>query len=110
MDKGFWEGILGSFLDFSFSEFVTTRLIKVLYILGIACAVIMGLSMIISGFGNGFGTGILSLILSPIAVVLAILAVRIYLELLIVLFRIAENTSDLVKLQKPEAPAADDLA
>jgi hypothetical protein len=104
MEKGFWKGLWSSFLDFSFSEFVTTRLIKVLYVLGIIGAGIMGLGMIISGFADGFGRGILSLILSPIAVVLVILLVRIYLELIIVLFRIAENTTELVKLQKPETP------
>jgi hypothetical protein len=104
MEKGFWEGLLSSFMDFSFSEFVTTRLIKILYILGIIGAGLFALSVIVSGFSSSIGIGIISLVLSPIVFVLCVLYVRICLELIIVLFRIAENTAELVKLQKPAAP------
>jgi drug/metabolite transporter (DMT)-like permease len=102
MEKGF----LASLFDMSFSEFVTIRLIKVLYIIGIIGAVLAGLLFIVSGFSNGAGTGILFLLLSPILVGIYILMVRIWLELIIVVFRIAENTSLLVKIKKEGVAAA----
>lgn len=97
MEKGFF----ASLFDLSFSDFITIRLIKVLYILAIAGSVLGGLILIISGFANGFGTGILFLLLSPLVVILYILMARIWLELVIVVFRIAENTSQLVKMKEP---------
>jgi len=97
---------LASLFDLSFSEFVTIRLIKVLYILGIAGAVLIGLSMLIAGFSNGIGSGIASLIITPIVVGIYILMVRIWLELIVVVFRIAENTSQIAKNQQTDTVAA----
>lgn len=94
------KGLLAGLFDMSFSEFVTIRLIKVLYIIGIIGAVFAGLLFIVGGFSDGAGTGILFLLLSPILVGIYILMVRIWLELIIVVFRIAENTSLLVKIKK----------
>lgn len=95
-----------SLFDMSFTEFVTIRLIKVLYILSIVGAVLLGLSMLVAGFSNGFGSGILSLIVTPIVVGIYILMARIWLELIVVVFRIAENTSQMAKNQQPTATAA----
>ena len=95
-----------SLFDMSFSEFVTIRLIKVLYILGIAGAVLIGLSMLVAGFSNGIGSGIISLIVTPIVVGIYILMVRIWLELIVVVFRIAENTSQMAKNQQPSEATA----
>jgi len=106
MEKGFLSSLFASLFDMSFSEFVTIRLIKVLYILGMLGAGVIGLGLIVSGFSNGAGTGLLFLFLSPIVVLLYILALRIWLELIIVVFRIAENTSQLVKIQPPGIPSA----
>lgn len=78
--------------DTSFTEFVIPKIIRVLYIIGIAISAIAVLLMIAAGFGNGAGHGILALILSPIAFLLLVIGYRIYLEVVIVLFRIAENT------------------
>lgn len=103
LEKGFF----ASLFDMSFSDFVTIRIIKFLYILGIILAGIAGLVFIVSGFANGIGTGILFLLLSPFIVLVYILMTRIWLELIIVVFRIAENTSQLVKLQQ-QGPADTD--
>lgn len=94
------KGFLASLFDMSFSDFVTIRIIKLLYTVGIVLAGITGLIFIVSGFVNGIGTGILFLLLSPFVVMIYILMTRIWLELIIVVFRIAENTSQLVKMQK----------
>ena len=97
------KGFFACLFDLSFKEFITTRIIKVLYILHIVIACIMGLGMIISGMtsGNGF-VGVVSFILGPCAALLYLLMARIGLELTMVFFRISENTDRLVALQSPQ--------
>jgi len=88
------KGIIGSLKDLSFTEFVTTRLIKIIYILAIVFAGLSGLGIIISGlFSNNVGTAVLGLIMGPVAFILMVLSARIWLELVIVVFRIAEHTA-----------------
>ena len=90
------QGFLGSIFDLSFVEFITIRIIKLLFILGIIFAAIGTLLLIVTGFSNGIGAGILSLILSPLIFLVYVLLARIWCEMIIVLFRIAENTGRLV--------------
>jgi Domain of unknown function (DUF4282) len=80
---------LGALFDFSFSEFVTPKMIRILYGIGLVLAVIGALAFIVGGFHRSTGIGVLFLILSPLIFLLYTIAVRIYLEILIVLFRIA---------------------
>jgi len=86
-DKGF----LGTLFDFSFTEFVTTKVIKVLLGLALVVNFILTISLIVGAFRVGWLGGILVLILSPIIYLILMLFSRIYLELIIVIFRIAEN-------------------
>ncbi len=88
---------IGILFDLSFSEFVTTRVIKLLFIIGVFFAAIGTIILIVSGFSDGIGKGIMFLILSPLFFLLYVLGARIWCEMIIVLFRIAENTSRLVE-------------
>ncbi len=85
------KGLIGTIFDFSFSEFVTTKVIKFLLGLAMAINVIVTIVIIVGGFNNGALAGIVTLILSPIIYLVLMLFSRIYLELIIVIFRIAEN-------------------
>ena len=79
-DKGFF----GALFDFSFSSFITTKIIKLLYIIiAIGCVISLVAATFMQGF-MGFISGL-------IGVVVVFLLSRIYLELMIVLFRMAEN-------------------
>ena len=86
--------------DFSFSEFITTKIIKVIYGLGILVAAVLALLIIINGFGNGFLVGILAIIVSPIIFIVYTILVRVWLEVVIVLFRISENVIEIAKSNK----------
>jgi len=55
-------------------------------------AALVALLVVITGFSSGVGGGLVALILSPVVFVLYVLLARIWLEVVIVLFRIAENT------------------
>lgn len=101
------KGLIGTIFDFSFDKFVTTKVIK--FLLGLAMLVnaVITIMIIVGGFQNGALTGILALILSPVIYVLMMLVSRIYLELIIVAFRIVEHVGgieDLLK-KKEAAPA-----
>jgi len=98
------KGFLGSIFDLSFTEFITIRIIKFLFILGIILAALGTLLLIVTGFSKGIGAGILSLVLSPLIFLIYVLLARIWCEMIIVIFRIAEHTGRLVDQGRQGAP------
>lgn len=104
------KGIAAALMDLSFSEFVTTRLIKIIYVLGIIGAGLGGVGMIVTGFMQGFVSGLVGIVVAPIIFALAVISVRVWLELVIVVFRIAEHTGKLAgeTAVKPAASAPED--
>lgn len=90
------KGFLATIFDLSFSEFVTTKIIKALFILLLIASGLGALGIITAGFASGSaGKVIGSLILAPLAFLLYAIAARVYLEIIMVIFRIAENTQKL---------------
>jgi hypothetical protein len=94
-------GFFGALFDLSFSSFITSKLIKFLYILQIIGA---GL-FLMAGIGAGIMRiandsvleGLASIIVSPIIALVILIFGRLYLELVIVMFRIAEDIGDINK-------------
>ncbi len=106
-------GFISSLFDFSFSEIITIRLLKLIYGLMLA---LIGLGTLISLGGAvmtmiriSFISGIMSIVVIGVGTFLAIISARVWMEILIVIFRIADNTAELVKLGKrmarPKRPA-----
>lgn len=92
------KGFFAALFDFSFTDFIALKLIKLLYILALVGVGLVALTVLIRGFSEGIGSGILGLILAPIVFIIGAIAARVYMELIIVLFRIAENTHRTVEL------------
>ena len=90
-------GFFRTLFDFSFSEFVTTKIIKILYGLAILGAGVLALVMIVTSFRASVAGGFLMLILSPLVFLAIVIYARIILEVLIVMFRIAEHTGEIAK-------------
>ncbi|MBN2207675.1 MAG: DUF4282 domain-containing protein [Candidatus Coatesbacteria bacterium] len=84
-------GFLGALFDISFSELITIRVIKVLFALAIAVAAVVVGTQIVGGFMYSAGVGVLVLLISPIIFTLYVIAVRIWLEVVIVIFRISDD-------------------
>ena len=84
--------------DFSFASFVTTNLISLLYVIAMVGAGLSALSVFGSFVAYGGAYLVLGLILAPIAFVVMVLFARVWMELIIVQFRTAENTSEMVRL------------
>lgn len=91
------QGFFTTLFDFSFSEFIVPKILKILYGLGILGAAVASLSIIVNGFQAGFLVGLLMIILSPIFFVIGVILVRVYLEVVMVLFRIADNTNKMAQ-------------
>ena len=100
MEQG--KGFLGMLFDFSFSDFVTTKILKILYGIGIVLAGIGAIAFIVTGFRGNVGLGIVALVLSPLVFLLYVILCRIWIEMVIVLFRRAENLQELVERGRGE--------
>ena len=79
--------------DLSFTEFITTRIVKFLFIVSIILSAIGALALISAGLEVGFVAGVASLLGASVLFVFYVLLSRIYLEILVAVFRIAENTA-----------------
>ncbi len=86
-------GFFAALLDFSFSSFITTRLLKWVYIAILAVAGLVGLGYIVKSLGSGFTGAIVALVVTPVAYLFLAIMTRIGVELTIVMFLIAENTA-----------------
>ncbi|OGL43944.1 MAG: hypothetical protein A2161_09890 [Candidatus Schekmanbacteria bacterium RBG_13_48_7] len=95
-------GFFASLMDFSFKEFITTRIVKFLYFIAILFAALVSLGLIVRGFSLSMVRGILFLIISPLIFIVYVILARVWLEIVIVIFRIAENTSLMVKNNQKE--------
>jgi hypothetical protein len=87
------KGFLGSLFDFSFSSFVTPRIIKVLYVLFTIWTALIGITILIIGFRTGgLAGGLFTLIIiEPIFLLLTLGIYRVVLEAFMVIFRIYEE-------------------
>lgn len=86
--KSFWACLF----DLSFSELITVRIIRVLYLIGIIIAGVVALVLVVKAFSQGFGKGLLLVIASPVVFTLLVICFRVKMEFLLTLFRIEENT------------------
>ena len=96
------KGFIGALMDFSFTSFITTKLVKVLYIIAIIFAALGAVGMAISGLlqlthSYTFITGLISLVLAPIMFLFSVIWSRVAMEIIIVIFRGAEHLAEIAK-------------
>ncbi len=105
-DRGFFAALF----DTSFSSLVTRRVLGVLYLIVV---VLLGLALlvcIIAAFTQKIWLGLVLLILSPLIYFLYLIWIRIWFEVIVVLFNIADNTAALVHRGPASAPVAQQAA
>lgn len=91
-------GFFTSLFDFSFRSFVTSRVIGILYVISIIVLVLDSIFWIALAFRLNTALGVLTLlIIAPLIFFLMLISVRVLLEIVVILFRIAENTSEMVR-------------
>jgi len=91
------KGFLASLFDFSFSSLITTKIIKVIYVISMIVIGLLALGFTLAAFRASPVIGVLTLIvLAPLGAVIYVIYIRVILEVVIALFRIMENTQQLV--------------
>lgn len=86
-------GFFARLFDLSFSDYITPSIIKMLYVLGIVVSSITGLAVLVAGINAGSSLAtFIGLLLGPGGALIAIIYIRVLLELIMVLFRIEKNT------------------
>lgn len=84
-----------SLFDFSFKEFITDRIIKVLYALAAIYILVFCLGKFFGSFKYGAGQAFVTLISSIVIFFVLLMVARAFLEIVIILFRISENVEKL---------------
>jgi hypothetical protein len=101
------KGFFGSLFDLSFSSLVTTKVIKLLYILTLVAIGVYDLGLIVLAFKISGVVGALTLlIVVPVFSVFAAVYARVLLEFVIAIFRIMENTGEQVELARRQIDGA----
>lgn len=92
---------MASLFDFSFSDFIIPKIIKVLYLLGHIFSGLIALALLVIGFGSeSIFLLFFALIFSPIVYLLLVVLGRISLETMIVVFRIGEHVRDIAQQKR----------
>ena len=99
------KGFFAKLFDLSFTEFITPRIIKLLFVLAIIISAIAALVIFFIGVFTGGPGALLSIILAPVAFLLYVIMARVWLELIMVMFRIAGNTDKIVESRDTQAAA-----
>jgi hypothetical protein len=90
------EGFLRALFDTRFGTLITPKIIRVLYILIVIALALLAIAFIIGGFQNSVGLGIATLLIfAPLGFLLYLIVARIYLELVIVAFKINESAQQI---------------
>jgi hypothetical protein len=92
------KGLLGVLLDASFNNFIAVKIIRIIYKIEVVLSILAGITVFIGSF---FVVRLWGIILGPIAgflifFIMLVLA-RIWCELMIVLFKIAEDVAVIAK-------------
>ena len=86
------KGFFAALFDFSFTSFVTTRIIKVLYVLILILVVLSALIYTFLAFDANSLYGFLVLIIGdPLFIIIVMAFWRLVLEAFVVVFRMAED-------------------
>jgi hypothetical protein len=90
------KGFFASLFDYSFSAFITSRVIRVLYILTTIILALWTLVFVLAAFRSSTGLGIAALLVGgPLFFVFTMIYARVVLELIMVIFRIHEDVDDI---------------
>jgi Domain of unknown function (DUF4282) len=95
---------LSSLFDISFTSFITTRIIKVVYVITLVLIGLAALVFVVAAFAESPAGGIfVLLIVAPLVSLLYVIYARVLLELVMAIFRIMEHTGEQVNLLRAQS-------
>lgn len=99
---GFFEALM----DTRFDHLITPSLIRFLYVVAIVVLALGALAVIIAGFAESAGTGIILLILAPLGALIYLIVTRLWLELIVVAFKIRDAVEEVAVNTRRSGPPA----
>lgn len=90
--RGFFE----SLMDARFDSLITPKLIGFIYVVSMIVLAIGVLVIVVAGFANDAGSGVLALILAPLGALIYLIVIRLWLELIVVTFKIRDAAEQVV--------------
>ena len=88
--------LLRALFNFSFNQWVSPKIMKFLYGLSILSAGLIALFFVIVGFNVSMGFGIFSLFIgAPLIFLLTVIYSRVLLEMILVIFRMADHMAEI---------------
>jgi uncharacterized membrane protein YvbJ len=91
------QGFFASLFDFSFSSFVTGKLIKLLYVLAMILVAVATVIVVVQLQNQPNPIPLVSIIAAPIVFFLYLILIRVQLEILIVVFRMYEHVAEIAE-------------
>ena len=91
--RGFFE----SLMDTRFDSLITPKLVRFLYVLSMIVLALGAMAWIVVGFADSPGTGVLFLILAPLVALLYLIVTRLWLELIVVAFKIRDAAEEIAE-------------
>lgn len=88
-NRGFW----ASLFDFSFSSFVTLKFAATLYLLSVVFIGLVALGFLMAAFDEDSSLGVLALLFGWIPLLMVLVVIRVGLESIVAVVRIAQNSS-----------------
>ena len=90
------KGFMAALFDYSFSSFVTPKIIKILYVLATIVISLWTLALVLAAFNASSAAGLLVLIIvAPLFFLVSMIYARVLLEIVIVFFRINGNVQEI---------------
>lgn len=94
------KGFMGSILDFSFESFVTPKIAKLVYFLMLVGVVVGSLFVLLGGLLQGGKNALFALIMAPLVLILGAIISRVYVELVMLAFKMLETLQKIESKQR----------
>lgn len=94
------KSVLASVLDLSFTDLITPKIIKWIYVIGIFAAGLFAGGWVLRALSGSFFSGLISLVCAPIVFVFYVLCTRVALEVVMAIFQIAESMKKIEERSK----------
>jgi len=91
-------------MDTRFNNLITPSLVRFVYVIAMILIVLGMLALIIAGFAEGAGSGVVLLIIAPLLGLFYLIVTRLWLELVIVLFKIRDAAEEVAANSRRSAP------
>jgi hypothetical protein len=95
-------GFVAALFDFSFTQFVSEKLVKVAYVFALLLIFFGIVYSVVMSFASSFWSGIWSIIFAPVVFIVAATLIRVWLEFVVVVFRIADHVGNIAETTKKE--------